>query len=71
MILNFFPIEEDVLELLIVETFIASLIVFGNHQLDLGQSHLLAKLLHSEYNVLRSDEAGVVRVKLLEDSFQF
>ena len=57
LILNLFTTKEDVFEFQVTELFVASLIMLVDHLLDFGQSHLLSKLLHSELDVLCSDEA--------------
>ena len=71
LFLDLFTTEENVFEFLVAELFVASLIMLIDHLLDFGQSHLLSKLLHGEPDVLCRDEARVVRVELLENSFQF
>ena len=63
-------IEEDVFELIKVEAAIAGLIVLFNHLTHLFWIHLLAQLLHGQYNVLLGNLARGVRIKLVEHGLQ-
>ena len=65
-----FAIKEDVFEFVKVKAAIAGLIVLFNHLTHLFRIHLLAQLLHGEYDVLLSDLARAVSVELVEHGLQ-
>ena len=62
--------EEHFAEFFVVEDFVTRLVVLSDHAFDFRELHVLAKFLHGEQDVFRSDDSRIVRVELLEDRLE-